>query len=416
MAGYLHRWFSRADHSLPSLIILEMDTPGGLSQAMRSIIRDILRSPVPVVGYVAPSGARAASAGTYILYACSIAAMAEGTNVGSATPVPIGGSIPFFPEPPKKDRPAPGKSPEGTGDVEERKIMNDAVAYIRSLAEMNGRNPDWAEKAVLSAANLSAREALNQHVIDLIAPTVPDLLKQIEGRSVRLQGQQRTIHLLAAEIRTIRPEWKDRLLEVLSRPDLAYFFFLLGIVALAFEFSHPGFVLPGITGLLALILAFFAFMVLPVNIAGVLLLLLGITLMISEVLIGSFGVLGIAGVVSFFLGSLFFYHTSPGTTEFSGHPDLAIILLLTFLVSGFFLGVLRIALKARLRPVLTGDKTLIGERATAMEPFQKKGRVKLHSEIWWATSPAPVDEGQEVVIEALSGLTLFVRPVSEEEK
>jgi len=415
MADYLHRWFERAKADSPALLILQIDTPGGLSGAMRSIIKDILISPVPVIGYVAPSGARAASAGTYILYACPLAAMAEGTNVGSATPLPIGGSIPLLPESPKTNRSGrPNRF--SSRDAEGRKIQNDAVASIRSLAEMNGRNADWAEQAVRQASNLSARDALKQHVIDLMAPDIFHLLAQLDGKSLPFHDKQITLRLLPAKIRIIHPAWKDKLLAAISRPDLAYFLFLLGVAGLAFEFSHPGFVLPGITGLLALLLASFAFMILPVNLAGLLLLVLGISLMITEVLIGTFGVLGIAGVLSFFMGSLFLYRPSSGLPGSATHPALALIFTLTALVSGLFLGVLRMALKARFRPVISGKKALIGEQCTALEDFQKKGRVKLHSEIWWATSPILVKEGQEVVIEEISGLTLIVRPLSEEGK
>ena len=411
MASYLHRWFDRAKRRHPSLIILRIDTPGGLSGSMRSIIKDILASPVPVVGYVAPGGARAASAGTYILYACPLAAMAEGTNVGSATPIPVGGSLPLLTEPTKTGQESKHPSPS---DTEERKVVNDAVAYIRSLAEMNGRNAAWAEKAVLSAANLSARQALTQHVIDLISPDIPTLLEQIDGRTLSFHGQKLLLHLEPASLRIVRPQWKDRLLEILSRPELAYLLFLLGVVGLAFEFSHPGFVLPGITGLMAIILAFYAFTILPVNLTGLLLLLLGISLMVAEVLVGAFGGLAVAGIISFFLGSLFFFRAPEGQVAASASSHLPLILLLTLLVSGFFLGVIRLALKARMRPVLTGFEGTKGERGTALDSFQKKGRVRLHSEIWWATSPVPVKEGEQVVIEGMTGLTLKVRPASEE--
>ncbi len=411
MASYLHRWFVLANDRRPSLIILRIDTPGGLSSSMRSIIKDILASPVPVAGYVAPGGARAASAGTYILYACPLAAMAEGTNVGSATPIPVGATLPTLPGSSRQGKNTRHASPS---DTEEKKIVNDAVATIRSLAELNGRNADWAEKAVVSAENLSARAALKAHVIDLIAPDIPTLLQRIDGRTLFLHGQKVTLNLHPTSLRMIHPEWKDRFLEVLSRPDLAYFLFLLGIAGLAFEFSHPGFVLPGITGLLSILLAFYAFTILPVNLTGLILLLLGISLMVAEVLVGAFGGLAVAGIISFFLGSLFFFRTPGGAPAPSLFSSLPLILLFTALVSGFFLGVLRLALKARLRPVMTGFEGLKGDRGTALDSFQKRGRVRLHSEIWWATSPVPVREGERVVIEGINGLTLKVRPEPEE--
>jgi|UniRef100_A0A7C3QS77 membrane-bound serine protease (ClpP class) len=414
-AHYIHRWFRKVDESPPALVVLRIDTPGGLSRAMRSIIRDILASPVPVVGFVGPGGARAASAGTYILYACPLAAMAEGTNVGSATPIPIGGALPPLPSPTRPDQGSGRKIPAVSGDAETRKILNDAVANIRSLAEMNGRNADWAELAVRSAANLSASEALKQHVINVMAPDVSQLLKAINGIRYRFHGKQATLDVLPAQIRIFHRDPKDRWMEFLARPDLAYFFFLLGIAGLAIEFTHPGYVLPGVTGVISILLALYGLMILPVNLTGILLILLGISLMVAEVMVGAFGALGIAGVMSFFLGSLFFYRSSPEWSGMPSHPGYLLVVMLTLLVAGLFLGVFRMALKARFRPVVTGKAALIGERGIALETFRDKGRIKLHSEIWWATSPVTVTEGQEVKVEGISGLTLKVRPVSKEE-
>lgn len=417
MARYLHRWFEMAGKALPDLVILQIDTPGGLSRAMRSIIEDILASRVPVVGYVAPGGARAASAGTYILYACPLAAMAEGTNVGSATPVLIGGSLPLVPASPSKN---PGKSNVShqngapPGDTEERKIENDAAASIRSLAEMNGRNAGWAEKAVRQASNLSAREALSRHVINMMASDVPHLLKSLDGQKIKIHGREVTLHLLPYRVRTFHPDLKDQLLSFLSRPDLAYVLFLLGVLGIAFEFSHPGFVLPGFLGGLALLLSAFAFMVLPVNWVGFLLIVLGISLMIAEVLIGTFGILGVAGIVSFFLGSLFLYRPDSALSQPDTHPSLFLIVLLSSVVAGFFLGVVRMALKSRFRPEISGKQDLIGKKCTSLEDFQEKGRVRINSEIWWATSPVLVKEGEVVRIVDVSGLTLSVQPILKE--
>ncbi|MHB1757915.1 MAG: NfeD family protein [Leptospirillum sp.] len=413
MANYLHRWFEKAKKTPPDLIILQIDTPGGLSRAMRSIVQDILASPVPVVGYVAPGGARAASAGTYILYACPLAAMAEGTNVGSATPILIGGSLPLLPDKASQN-PANAHHQKGSlsGDTEERKIENDAAASIRSLAEMNGRNVLWAEKAVRQASNLSAREALSEHVINIMADDIPHLLANLDGKTMKVQGRTVILHLLPFQIKSFHPDFKDQLLAALSRPDLAYVLFLLGILGLAFEFSHPGFILPGFLGAISLLLAAFAFMVLPVSWVGLLLILLGIFLMVSEVMIGAFGLLGIAGIVSFFLGSLFLYR--PALPQAENHPTLPLIILLSAMVAVFFLGVLRIAVKSRFRPEISGKKALIGEKCTSIEDFQEKGRVKINSEIWWATSPVSVKKGEELLIVDVSGLTLRVKPILEE--
>ena len=416
LARALHRWFREAKVTPPSLIVLKIDTPGGLAEAMRSIIRDILASPVPVVGFVAPGGARAASAGTYILYSCALAAMAEGTNVGSATPIPVGGDMPFLPAPSSPPSPSHRTPSSQSGSVEERKIVNDAVAAIRSLAQMNGRNADWAEQAVRSAANLSAREALRLHVIDFIAPDVDHLLQKIHGLPFRFRGKETVLSLVPSDVRTFRLDRSDRWLEILAHPDLAYLFFLAGIAGLAFEFSHPGLVLPGIAGLVLLILSAFGLMILPVNLAGLLLIFLGISLMVAEIAIGAFGALGFAGIGSFLLGSLFFYRPSPEWAGMPSHPGYPLIVLVTLVMSGLFLGVLRMALKARFRPPITGEAALVGELGKAIESFREKGRIRLHSEIWWATSPVPVSEGEEVRVLDVSGLTLVVEPLSEEEK
>ena len=413
LARTLHRWFLKARKTPPDLIVLRIDTPGGLAEAMRSIIRDNLASPVPVVGFVAPGGARAASAGTYILYACSLAAMAEGTNVGSATPIPLGGNTPLVPSPsgPPSSR---GTRPPAPGSVEDQKIVNDAVASIRSLAQMNGRNADWAEQAVRSAANLSAREALELHVVNVLAPDVPRLLQDIQGVAFPFRGKETVLSLLPADVRIFRPDWSERWREILAQPDLAYFFFLAGIALLALEFSHPGLVLPGVSGVLLLLLAAFGLMILPVNLAGLLLIVLGIALMIAEIAIGAFGALGVAGVVSFLLGSLFFYRPTPAWEGLPSHPGYPLIVLVTLGMSGVFLGILRMALKARVRPPITGKSSLVGETGRALESFQEKGRVKFQSEIWWATSTKPISEGQEVRVLDVSGLTLVVEPVWKE--
>jgi membrane-bound serine protease (ClpP class) len=390
-----------------------MDTPEGLATGMWATIKDIPGSSLPAAGPVTPGGGRTAGASTYILNVCILSAMAGGTNVGSANPIVVGR---FIPSPPdlSSTNIVPHKDPAHPASTGEHKVLIDPVAYIQSLAERKGINADWAEQSVQPAENLFARYALKRQVIDLESLDVPSLFHQINGKSLLFHGQQTSLPLVPANIPTLHPEWTDFLPDILSRPDTAYFLFLLGIIALAFEFSHPGFVLPGITGLLSLILAFFAFMILPVNITGILLLVLGVSLMITEVLIGTFGALGIAGILFFFLGSLFFYRTPSGLTGSDEHPSFFLIFFFTFLFSGFFLGVLRISLKARFRPVLTGKKALIGEKGIAIEDFQKRGRIKLHSEIWWATSHELVKEGQEVIIVNISGLTLFVKAVSEE--
>ncbi len=415
LARSIHRWFRYARETPPELIVLRIDTPGGLAKAMRSILRDILASPVPVVGFVAPGGARAASAGTYILYACPLAAMAEGTNVGSATPIPIGGDSPLVPTPSGPSSPGKGTRP-ATGSAEDQKIVNDAVASIRSLAQMNGRNADWAEQAVRSAANLSAREALKIHVVNFLAPDIPRLLLEVQGTPFRFRGQEIVLSSLPTALRIFRPDWSERWLGILAQPDLAYLFFLAGMALLALEFSHPGLVLPGVAGVVLLILAAFALMILPVNLAGLLLVVLGLFLMILEAVVGAFGALGAAGVVSLLLGSLFFYRPSPAWEDLPSHPGYPVLVLVTVATSGLFLGILRMALKARFQRPLTGAQAMAGTTGRALESFRERGRISLHGEIWWATSTAPVAEGQDVRVLDMSGLTLVVEPVRKEEK
>ena len=290
-ADYIVRSLQDAADRRAALAVLEMDTPGGLDTSMRQIIKQIVASPVPVAAFVAPGGARAASAGTYILYACHIAAMAPATNLGAATPVMIGlTGEPGGPSAKPGDRKDAGtkdQPPPVSGSTEMRKSVNDAAAYIRSLAQMRGRNAEWAEQAVRQAVSLTASEALQKHVIDLIAKDVPDLLRQLDGQHVNVLGVPRTLHLQNARIETTQPDWRSRLLSTIADPSVAYLLMLAGIFGLFFEFSNPGMVLPGVVGAISLLLALFAFQMMPVNYVGVALILLGIAFMVAEVYISS---------------------------------------------------------------------------------------------------------------------------------
>jgi len=307
-ADYVVRGLKSATVEQASLVVLKMDTPGGLDTAMRQIIKQIIASPVPVAAFVAPEGARAASAGTYILYASHIAAMAPATNLGAATPIAIGiggfGDQPVPGDQPQKGGKDGGQgktkdaSPAGgelaaPGSAMEHKQINDAAAYIRSLAQMRGRNIEWAEQAVRQAVSLTAEEALKLKVIDVIARDVPDLLRQLDGRKVNVLGLERALDIAGASIVTVEPDWRSRLLAVIADPSIAYLLMLAGIFGLFFEFSNPGFVLPGVVGAISLLLALFAFQMLPVNYAGLGLIILGLAFMIAEVFIPSFGVVGI---------------------------------------------------------------------------------------------------------------------------
>ena len=309
---YVQRALDTASKQQAELVVILMDTPGGLDTAMRRIIKNIISSPIPVAVYVSPSGARAASAGTYILYASHIAAMAPGTNLGAATPVQFGGISPPSPkEKPKADEDKP--KVESNSDAMKRKVINDAAAYIRGLAEMRGRNQEWAEKAVREAASLPASEALNLKVIDIIAPDMGSLLEQANGRQVEVQGHKRTIDTAGLTVIQLKPDWRSRLLGVITNPNVAYILMLIGIYGLIFEFSNPGAILPGTIGAISLLLALYSFQLLPINYAGMALILLGISLMIAEAFQPSFGILGIGGVISFVMGSIILMDTeAPG--------------------------------------------------------------------------------------------------------
>jgi len=401
---YIGRALETAAQRHAELVVIRMDTPGGLDSAMRGIIKSITNSTVPVASYVAPSGARAASAGTYILYASHIAAMAPGTNVGAATPVKIGGgAAPGSKEKDKQDKPAD----DAATDAGKQKIINDAVAYLRSLAELRGRNQEWAEKAVREADSLPASEALQLGVIDIIASGMADLLKQIDGREVLVQGQKRTLHTTGSVIEQLAPDWRSRFLSVITNPNVAYILMLIGIYGLMLEFSNPGAIVPGTVGAISLLLALYSFQLLPVNYAGMGLILLGVALMVGEAFQPSFGVLGIGGLIAFVTGSIFLMDTDvPGFgIDISVIASFAIISALVFIV------VIGMAIKARRQPVVSGLEQLVGGEATVLADFDRQGRVSIHSEAWQALSSAPLRKGQLVKVSAIEGLTLRVEPL-----
>jgi membrane-bound serine protease (ClpP class) len=389
-----------------ALIILRMDTPGGLASSMHDIIRDILASSVPVVTYVAPSGARAASAGTYILYASQLAAMAPGTNVGAATPVQIGGGSPFGGSP-DKDRKEDGKSGEAQppADASEKKAINDAVAYIRSLAELYGRNADWAEQAVREAASLPASAALKQGVIEIIASDLPDLLNQADGRSVRLGNSTVTLHTRGLDTVSMQPDWRVRLLGVISDPNIAYILLLIGLYGIIFEFISPGMVAPGVIGAIALTVGLFALNLLPLNYAGIGLLFIGIALMVAEAFAPSFGALGIGGVIAFALGSLFMFDKAPGF-------ELSLPVVLTAsAASGVLLAViLAVAIRAHRQKVVSGGAAMIGSSGQVLTWSGTDGEVHVHGEHWRARSAGLLRPGQRVRVIGRDGLTLTVEP------
>jgi membrane-bound serine protease (ClpP class) len=417
-ADYVVRGLKAAAAEQARLVVLKMDTPGGLDTSMRQIIKQIIASPVPVVAYVAPEGARAASAGTYILYASHIAAMAPATNLGAATPVAIGiGGIGNQPEPGKQAQKAGQGNNKETSPVDgeqaapgsamEHKQVNDASAYIRSLAQMRGRNIEWAEQAVRQAVSLSANEALKLKVIEVIARDVPDLLRQIDGRRVNVLGMERTLDIKDAHIVTLEPGWRSRLLTVIADPSIAYLLMLAGIFGLFFEFSNPGFVLPGVVGAISLLLAMFAFQMLPVNYAGLGLIMLGFAFMIAEVFMPSFGLVGIGGVIAFMIGSVMLIDTDVlgyGVPWFVIVPVGIASALFIFLVAGM-------ALKARQRPVVSGREELIGSPGEVLEDFDgKDGWALVHGENWRIRSRQPLGRGQKIRVTRIDGLIFDVEP------
>ena len=404
---YLQRGFNKAVEMNSRVIILQMDTPGGLDASMREIIRAIIASPIPVVSFVSPSGARAASAGTYILYASHIAAMSPATNLGAATPVQIGG-LPGSSD--KNVLDTGQEESENTGtetkDPMTSKLVNDAVAYIRGLAQMRGRNADWAELAVREAASLTAEDALEMDVIDLIATSIPDLLTQIDGRTVNVLGNEVMLSTAQITIEHFEPDWRTQLLAIITDPNIAYILMLIGIYALIYEFSNPGAIFPGVVGAVCLVLALFAFQVLPINYAGLALLLVGMAFMLAEVFVPSFGALGIGGMIAFVIGSVMLLDTGvPGY-------GVSIPLIVTFalLSAGFFLLVVGMAIKARLRPIVSGMEQIVHSTGTAMDDFEREGWVRVHGEQWKAQSSVPLKRGDKIRVIAMDGLILTVEP------
>lgn len=387
-------------------VILYIDTPGGLDSAMRSIVQAILSSPAPVIGYVAPGGARAASAGAYILYATNVAAMAPGTNVGAATPVQMGGGRAGAESQPDAEE----DGQQATGTAMEQKIINDAAAYMRSLAILRGRNADWAEKAVRDAVSLDAEPALEQGVIDIIATDLDDLLRQLDGRTVSLGDADIVLATSGVEVVRLDPDWRTRILSVLTNPNVAYILMLIGIYGLIFEFSSPGSLVPGVLGAICLLLALFAFQALPISYAGLALVLLGLAFMVAEAFIASFGILGIGGVISFIIGSVMLFDTE--TPAFR----LSLALIVGFAVVSVLLivGLVAMLLRSRRQPVSGDADDLIGARGEAVYAFSDRGQVRLRGEIWNADSRVAVAANQPVRVLARHGLRLEVEPLSAE--
>ena len=404
-ADYVRRGLEKAAQRKAVLAVLRMDTPGGLDTAMREIIKDILGSEVPVAVYVAPNGARAASAGTYILYAAHVAAMAPATNLGAATPVAIGMPGPPSEEPRSKDK-ADSKRDPKSADAMTKKQSNDAAAYIRGLAQTRGRNAVWAERAVREAVSLSAAEAERERVIDFVARDLEELLAKAEGRKVTVRGQAIKLAVAGASVETIVPDWRTKLLATITNPSFALILLMFGIYGIWFEFSNPGFVFPGVIGAICLLLAMFAFQMLPVNYAGLLLIVLGLGFMIAEVFFPSFGSLGIGGLIAFVVGAIFLMDTEvPGY----GIP-IPLIAGLALASAAFMILVGGMAAKARARPVVTGREELVGSGGEVIESAGDESWARVRGETWRVRSRERLAPGSRVRVTGVDGLILEVKP------
>ncbi len=398
-AEYIQRGLAHAVREHAQLVVLRLDTPGGLDTSMRRIVQDLLASTIPVVAYVAPSGARAASAGTFILYASQVAAMAPGTNLGAASPVSIG----FTPSlaPTETDG---KKSPPV--DVHERKAMQDAAAYIRSLAQLRGRNAEWGEKAVTEAASLSATEAKAQKVIELIAIDEQDLLHQLDGRKVSVPGGERVLQLAGAPVTTFEPDWHFRALAIITDPSVAMILMLLGVYGLIFEIGHPGFVFPGVLGAVSLLLGLYALHLLPVNYAGLALMAIGIAFMVAEVFVPAFGSLGLGGVAAFVIGASMLIDTDvPGF----GIP-LTLIALLALVTVTFVVTVVRMAVRARRAPIVSGVRALIGADGEMLEDATDTGWANIRGETWSVRTASRLSRGQKIRVIGMDALVPLVAP------
>ena len=384
-ADYLSSAIERAENDNASLLVVELDTPGGLDTAMRQMVREIIRTPVPVSVYVAPSGSRAASAGVLITLAADIAAMAPGTNIGAAHPVGIGGG--------------------GMDNTMSKKVENDAAAYARALAEKKGRNGDWAEKAVRESASLTETDALKKNVIDLVARSLPDLLAAVDGKVIEKDGNRITLRTKDAPVTRVPMGFRHRVLSALADPNFAYILMMIGIYGIFFELSNPGAVFPGVVGGIALILGFYSLQTLSANYAGFLLILLAMILFILEIKVASHGALTIGGIISLALGSIMLFRSS-------ADPYLriswSVILTMVGASAVFFTFVVTLAVRSQLRKPQTGAEGLIGEIGVAVEDFAGRGKIFVVGELWDAVCDAPVRKGQQVAVTARQGMTLIV--------
>ncbi|MGM0518692.1 MAG: NfeD family protein [Campylobacterota bacterium] len=391
--AFVKKSISQANKQNSKLIIFELNTPGGLLSSTRDTVSQILNSKIPIVVYVSPKGSRAASAGTYILYASHIAAMSQGTNVGAATPVKI----------------APMKSENSTSSPMQTKAINDASAYIESLAKLRKRDVKWAKKSVSKGASIDSQKALNLGVIDFVADDLDSLLKKLDGFEVKVDGQIVKLNTKDMDIQTVEEGFKIELLSYLSNPNIAYALMLLAIYGIFFELMNPGSIFPGVTGLISGALALYALNILPFETAGLLLILIGVILMISEVFIVGFGILGIGGVVAFVFGSLILFDEKTLGVDIS----LALIAAFALVSAAIFIYLLKVIITNRKQKAKTGVDEMIGAVARVVKKQDDTYKVALHSEVWNAKSKEDIQEGKEVIVDSIDGLTLHIKPKKE---
>ena len=401
-AEFFSRGLVQAQAHGASLVVLELDTPGGLDTSMRAMIKEILNSTVPVATWVGPAGARAASAGTYILYASHIAAMAPASNLGAATPIAIG-----TPAPQPGGQPSGPEGPGGASgpiDTLHEKAVNDAAAYLRSLAQLRGRNADFAERAVRQAHSMSSEEALKAGVIDLIATDIDDLLRQLDGRQITLGASKVRLALAGAQVQTVLPDWRTGVLGVLSNPTVALVLMMLGIYGLFIEVVHPGAAVPGVAGGICLLLGLYALHLLPVNWAGVGLILLGAALMIAEVFLPTFGVVGIGGIVALVVGGMMLINGDAGAAAIP-FPFLVGVAAVS---AALIFGIGSFAMRARRRPVVSGREGLIGEQGVVTSVDEQGAWARVQGASWRVRGREPLAAGTAVRVEKVDGLTLEV--------
>ncbi len=387
LAEFIVEGINTAEKEKAAALVIQLDTPGGLDSSMREINQAIINAQVPVIVYVSPKGARAASAGMFITLAANVAAMAPGTNIGAAHPVSVG----------------LGKMDKVMGE----KVVNDMVAYARSLAKERGRNADWAEKAVRQSVSIDAEEAQKKKVVDLVADNLEDLLQQVNGRKVKVGAEEITLKTADAPVKIIEEGLRYRILKHIADPNIAYILMLIGLAGLYFELANPGTVFPGVVGTLSLLLAFYAFQTLPVNFIGLLLILLAFVLFILEIYVTSFGLLSVGGVAALLLGSLMLFRGGETGMDIAWSvliPSVAIVSL-------FFLVVAGLVVRSQLRRSVSGESALVGEQGVAYSDLNPAGQIFIHGEYWQAVSDEPVAAGETVEVVQVKNLKLYVRPV-----